>query len=122
MHFKRETSISVSDLHLNTVSDSVKRLAISHNGHPERMNIRNPNALEDYHRPILTVMSSAQDDFNSKYEVVAEIGRGGFSTVYQCRARSTGMVYAVKVSGVAVAAVPFVFDADCSACALVVGR
>eukprot|EP00428_Durinskia_dybowskii_P078564 CAMPEP_0170361836 /NCGR_PEP_ID=MMETSP0117_2-20130122/4014_1 /TAXON_ID=400756 /ORGANISM="Durinskia baltica, Strain CSIRO CS-38" /LENGTH=931 /DNA_ID=CAMNT_0010616219 /DNA_START=249 /DNA_END=3044 /DNA_ORIENTATION=- len=47
--------------------------------------------------PILTVMSSAQDDFNSKYEIVGEIGKGGFSTVYQCRARSTGLSYAVKV-------------------------
>jgi serine/threonine protein kinase len=96
MHFKREISTSVSDLHINTVSDSIKRLAISHDGHPQAMNA-NPMKLEIRHPGILTVMSSAQDDFNSKYEVLGEIGRGGFSTVYQCRAKSTGVNYAVKV-------------------------
>ncbi len=96
MHFKREISTSVTDLHVNTVSDSIKRLAISHDGHPEpAMNIRNPNSIESM--PILTVMSSAQDDFRSKYQLIAEIGKGGFSTVYQCRSKTSGLDYAVKV-------------------------
>lgn len=100
MNFKREISTSVSDLHLNSVSDSIKRLAISHDGHPKKaMNITNPSALQHQHQhaSILTVMSSAQDDFSSKYEMLREIGKGGFSTVYQCRSKRTGEEYAVKV-------------------------
>jgi len=98
MNYKRVISTSVSDLHLNSVSDSIKRLAISHDGHPEKaMNISDPDSLPKQHVGILTVMSSARDDFSSKYEVLREIGKGGFSTVYQCRNKNTGMDYAVKV-------------------------
>lgn len=46
---------------------------------------------------ISTVMSSAQDDFSTKYDLIREIGKGGFSTVYQCKDRRTGADYAVKV-------------------------
>ncbi len=98
MHFKREISTSVSDLHLKTVSDSIQRLAISHDGHPEKsMNISNPSNMTPRYASILTVMSSAQDDFGSKYEMLREIGKGGFSTVYQCKNRRTGLDCAVKV-------------------------
>lgn len=47
---------------------------------------------------ISTVMSSAQDDFSTKYDLIREIGKGGFSTVFQCKDRRTGVDYAVKVS------------------------
>ena len=91
MHFKRETSTTVSDLYMmNSMSDSIKRLAISKDGHPK----------SNYHvggTGILSVMSNAKDDFSSKYELIREIGKGGFSTVYQCREKSNGLDYAVKV-------------------------
>ena len=98
MHYKREISTSVADLHINTVSDSFKRLAVSHDGHPEKpMNISDPSALTHQNAAILTVMSSARDDFGSKYDIIREIGKGGFSTVYQTKDRRTGKDYAVKV-------------------------
>lgn len=99
MHYKREISTSVADLHINTVSDSFKRLAVSHDGHPEKkpMNISDPSALTHQNAAILTVMSSARDDFGSKYDIIREIGKGGFSTVYQTKDKRTGKDYAVKV-------------------------
>jgi hypothetical protein len=104
MHFKREISTSS----VNTVSDSIKRLAISHDGHPERVQMTNDQTtstnvqqrvetLHPVNAPILTVMSNAKDDFISRYEVIREIGKGGFSIVYQCRHRVTMVDYAVKV-------------------------
>jgi len=88
----------VADLHINTVSDSFKRLAVSHDGHPEKpMNISDPSALSHQNASILTVMSSARDDFGSKYDIIREIGKGGFSTVYQTKDKRTGKDYAVKV-------------------------
>eukprot|EP01035_Chromulina_nebulosa_P018778 gene18778-24545_t len=44
-------------------------------------------------------MSHAGDDkdFYSKYELGKEIGRGGFSMVYQCKERLTNNIYAVKI-------------------------
>jgi serine/threonine protein kinase len=101
MHFKREISTSS----VNTVSDSIKRLAISHDGHPERVQMTNDHQtttnvqqrVETQHPPIVTVMSNAKDDFISRYEVIREIGKGGFSIVYQCRHRVTLVDYAVKV-------------------------
>lgn len=101
MSLKRETSTSVSDLHVHSVSDSIKRLAISVNGHPEKMPlaIKQPETITPSHssQNILTVMSNARDDFNSRYEIIREVGKGGFSIVYQCRHRQTGKDYAVKV-------------------------
>lgn len=130
MHVKREISTSVADLHLSTVSDSIKRLAISIDGSPASVPSSVPTSPDllpvDYtsavstsstftHPPhptntmqqqtqaspprqhILTVMSNARDDFNSRYEIIKEIGKGGFSIVYQCRSRETGLDYAVKV-------------------------
>ena len=170
-NFKRETSVAVSDLHLRTVSDSIKRLAISdqsgqiflhssegelqeacrnevdsvileqninkdnenfsihsdslkktslekmnftendmivenpgnqdvqmsnNNGEEGQLSLKIPSLrLQGGH--VFTVMSAAKDDFFSKYEIGKEIGKGGFSMVYQCRERSTGIVYAVKV-------------------------
>eukprot|EP00607_Mallomonas_marina_P008044 CAMPEP_0182417790 /NCGR_PEP_ID=MMETSP1167-20130531/2209_1 /TAXON_ID=2988 /ORGANISM="Mallomonas Sp, Strain CCMP3275" /LENGTH=881 /DNA_ID=CAMNT_0024591555 /DNA_START=232 /DNA_END=2877 /DNA_ORIENTATION=- len=46
---------------------------------------------------VTTVLSSAGSNFESLYERGQQIGRGGFSTVYQCTERSTGVVYAVKI-------------------------
>eukprot|EP01034_Spumella_vulgaris_P029397 gene29397-36446_t len=53
--------------------------------------------LRPNNAPILTVMSNAKDDFISRYDVIREIGKGGFSTVYQCRHKVTKVDYAVKV-------------------------
>lgn len=100
MHAKRGTSVSVADLHLQTVQDNIKRLALGSEeaNHPHMaLSIQNPNGSN---APILTVMSNARDDFNSRYDMIREIGKGGFSTVYQCRHRSTGVDYAVKVSSI----------------------
>lgn len=93
---KRETSQSVSDLH--DVSDSIKRMAISQNGMPQpALNLKNPAETSHLHSPILTVMSTAKDGFSNRYEILGEIGKGGFSTVYACRDKQTQKDYAVKV-------------------------
>jgi serine/threonine protein kinase len=132
MHGKRETSISVSDYQaLHSVSDSIKRLAISIDGHPSKqysdedieMNTETTTSGSDAGEttinddtvdtstnkpfqspllhptgpPIQSILSNARGDFSSKYELLKEIGRGGFSTVYQCKDRSDGVIYAVKV-------------------------
>jgi hypothetical protein len=88
-HIKRELSYSRStDHHL---TDSIKRVKINR---PEMtLSLRKPS--ENY--PLVSVMSSARDDFSQRYEIVKEVGKGGFSTVYQCRNRATGLDYAVKV-------------------------
>lgn len=101
MHFKRATSVSVADLHLQTVEDNIKRLAIDKNNQPHMaLSLRDPSGGTS-HAPILTVMSSARDDFNSRYDIVREIGKGGFSTVYQCRSKADGRDFAVKVTSLA---------------------
>ncbi len=96
--FKRETSVSVSDLQLNSAVDSIKRLELAHDGIPITMNVPLTHVTEAPSQTILTIMSNARDDFNAKYELMREIGRGGFSTVFQCRERmNTNNVYAVKI-------------------------
>lgn len=99
MHPKRATSLSVADLHLQTVEDNIKRLAIDKDNQPHMtLRIKDiPPSGKGQHAPILTVMSSARDDFNSRYDIIREIGKGGFSTVYQCRRKQDGMEFAVKV-------------------------
>ena len=135
---KRETSISVTDLQdFHSVSDSIKRLAISIDGHPSKSHsgeefvgaddtrvnpttakthpavsnaaelmvqdaITNnfavaPSRMQPNGNPIKSILSHARSDFNDKYELMSEIGRGGFSTVYQCKDRENGVIYAVKV-------------------------
>eukprot|EP01039_Chlorochromonas_danica_P009194 gene9194-10154_t len=77
------------------MSDSVKRLAIARDGMPVAApSIQVPNPRDT---PLLTVMSNARDDFNSRYELIREVGKGGFSTVFLCRHRATGLNYAVKI-------------------------
>lgn len=97
MHAKRELSTSVSELH--SVSENIKRLAVSFEGHPKMslsVQFPAPNATN---YSVLGPKASAQDDFNSHYEIVKEIGKGGFSTVYKCKSKQTSTDYAVKVSG-----------------------
>jgi hypothetical protein len=95
MPLKRETSTTVSDLHLSTFSDSIKRLAISCEGQPTMaFRIQHP---EQTTTSVLTVLSKASDDFHGRYDIIREIGKGGFSTVYQCRSKQSGVDYAVKV-------------------------
>lgn len=136
---KRETSISVADLQdFHSVSDSIKRLAISIDGHPSKSHsgeefvgiddtrvnpttaktqtaVSNaaelmvqdamtnnfaaaPSRTQPIGNPIKSILSHARSDFTDKYELLSEIGRGGFSTVYQCKDRENGVVYAVKVT------------------------
>ena len=144
---KRETSISVTDLQdFHSVSDSIKRLAISIDGHPSNshsaeelmsskgssnsplLNPINPmitlkgatadradallqnRVAQDSTAPALdvrvkatgapikSILSNARSDFTEKYELLSEIGRGGFSTVYQCQDKTSGVLYAVKVT------------------------
>jgi serine/threonine protein kinase len=98
MHPKRATSVSVADLHLQTVEDNIKRLAINKDNLPHmNLKINDLPSVGDGTAPILSVMSSARDDFNCRYEIIREIGKGGFSTVYQCRRRQDNMEFAVKV-------------------------
>jgi hypothetical protein len=92
IHLKRETSTSVNDLHSATVSDTNKKIKVNH-ARPMPLAVRRPSE----NQPILTVMSNAHDDFGQRYEIIKEVGKGGFSTVYQCRNRQTGIDYAVKV-------------------------
>jgi len=93
------------------MADSIKRLAISKDGYPEYAASASANSNEQIAgllphltavepkqtNGIVTVTSTAKDDFNSKYGIVREIGRGGFSIVYQCRDKSSQVDYAVKV-------------------------
>jgi hypothetical protein len=89
-HIKRELSYSTStDHHL---TDSIKRLKI--NRGEMTLSLKKPSE----NSALVSVMSSARDDFSQRYEIVKEVGKGGFSTVYQCRNRATGLDYAVKVS------------------------
>lgn len=138
MNLKRETSLSVSELHLqsslSTDSPINKRLAFSRletyreiesgiMSHPYSNNVNNdPETISPHYsletqfantnispssnivtiggatKPhIYTVMSNASDDFNAKYEFGREIGKGGFSLVYECIERTTRKSFAVKV-------------------------
>jgi serine/threonine protein kinase len=42
-------------------------------------------------------MSSAQENFSGKYQIVREVGKGGFATVFQCKDKQTHQDFAVKV-------------------------
>lgn len=46
---------------------------------------------------VVPVLSQASDGFSERYEILNEVGRGGFSVVYRCRDRMSGEIYAVKV-------------------------
>lgn len=91
---KRETSVSTADLH-----NSVKRLAISASTAQEPLPGSNAHIVNTSGANKLnTVLSVANDiNFESKYELMQEIGRGGFSVVYKCRERATSIVYACKI-------------------------
>lgn len=43
-----------------------------------------------------SLLTSSCDEFDSLYDMLEEIGRGGFSVVYKCRQKYTGEIYAVK--------------------------
>lgn len=121
--FKRETSVSVDDLH--TLSENIKRVAISVDGKaynqntttyptnkvtlppnpisipssvptpPPALSLKMPDPTNS--AMVTSIMSSSKVNFSELYKVVDEIGRGGFSTVYRCINRSTENIYAVKV-------------------------
>ena len=98
---KRETSVTVSDLH--SVSERIKRLAISVDGKPvvpavdqlEPTIIMQSPPITSV--PMVTVLSQAKYNFSDRFEMMNEIGRGGFSIVYKCRDRITNQIFAVKV-------------------------
>jgi serine/threonine protein kinase len=46
---------------------------------------------------VVSVFSQAKENFSDKYEMMHEVGRGGFSIVYKCREKVTNHIYAVKV-------------------------
>lgn len=103
-HIKRELSGSVF-LEELSLSDKIKRLAISVDGMPNDSKFRSEDPKEftlalriPDPPPIFPVMSSASDSFAEHYVMMEEIGRGGFSTVYKCQSRVTGAFFAVKVS------------------------
>ena len=114
--FKRETSVSVD--HLHTVSESIKRLALSQDGLPyhsmpgisenssnnssnSHNNRMSPIQLENLYvkngSVLASILSNATEDFASKYDLIQEIGRGGFSTVFKCKEKATEQIFAVKV-------------------------
>lgn len=111
---KRETSISVEQLYDNStnhnnLSESIKRLAI-HNSiqsNSDTISIENNMSIQPLHlqfpesssnnNMMKTMMSNMNDGFYLKYELGKEIGKGGFSMVYQCKDRSNGNTYAVKI-------------------------
>lgn len=127
---KRETSLSVSDLHLG-ITDNIKRLALSnsfdsknfqnnlangesYNSILSQVTIDNSNQTEatsnsattlptalalvrpvsimsnnsNYMRTVLSTFN--EQSFQNKYELGKEIGKGGFSMVYQCMNKLTG--------------------------------
>jgi hypothetical protein len=108
MSVKRETSFLVTDLH-----SAIKRVAISIDGLPQQNHKQHQQTV--HHTPdsltmsdtsasfpqtpieIHTILSTAKTTFDDDYELGHEIGRGGFSTVFSCRSRVTGIVYAVKM-------------------------
>ena len=90
---------------MNSMAESIKRLALSQDGHAVRADQAFSGSLPSLENSssgmrLETVMSTAKENFNGKYDTLREIGRGGFSVVYQCRNRASGVDYAVKVSTV----------------------
>ncbi len=49
---------------------------------------------------LLTVMSVGPGNFESDYELLEEIGRGGFSVVYACSHVITKEIFAAKVCSI----------------------
>lgn len=113
MALKREISKSLANLH-----NSVKRLHIDDtvidleedssffgehkSEHHINYSITSPmepslKFAAPEHHPLTSVVSRAGADFGAKYEIQQEIGRGGFSVVYQCRSIVSGKSYAVKI-------------------------
>ena len=94
------------------MADSIKRLAISHDGHAVpaglsavsessasiEVSVSSEPVAHHHNNGLRTVLSTASDHFYDKYDLVKEIGKGGFSTVHQCREKRTGRDFAVKVS------------------------
>ena len=89
-----------------SVTDGIKRLAISIDGRPTAKNtqlinhIYEPQIPAEPKKTMITTISSISgtgNDFRSKYDIVKEIGKGGFSTVFQCLDKYNGDEFAVKV-------------------------
>ena len=98
MSIKREISASVANLH------EFKRLALS-SDRSQEMKMDSSDSEDQHvtntrinvHSSVTSVMSHANVNFEEQYQCLGEIGRGGFSTVYQCRNRNNNQIYAVKV-------------------------
>jgi serine/threonine protein kinase len=113
MALKREISASLANLH-----HSVKRLHIDDDPDATPPSLDTVQETDDStssagmfnqttghptidpmatHHPLTTVVSRAGADFGAKYEMKQELGRGGFSVVYECKSIATGQSYAVKI-------------------------
>ncbi len=93
---KRENSVAVENLHeMNNVTESIKQLAISVDGHPGKvLQLATPSP----EKLLFTVLSDARDGFNQKYTIIRQIGKGAFSVVYQCQSKINHDYFAVKVN------------------------
>ena len=87
-NFKRANSVTVTELQFLS---QFKRCAISLNGKAvtPRKNDRD--------NTMISVLSSSKQNFTDIYNVLDEIGRGGFSTVYRCQNKLNSETHAVKV-------------------------
>jgi hypothetical protein len=98
-HFKRVNSVSVTEL--QTLSESIKRFAISVDG-KGKIPLSPPNSkIMSLKMPtqsnVVSIMSDAKENFSENYNILEEIGRGGFSTVFKCQSKQSKEIYAVKV-------------------------
>jgi hypothetical protein len=103
---KRELSTYPETI-MTHVTESLKRLAVSKDGHAvvqdqadhqtTSTTVNNGNSSGSGGGKLVSVMSSAKENFYIKYEIIREIGKGGFSIVYQCRDKVTKKDFAAKV-------------------------
>lgn len=79
MNFKRETSMSVSDLHLSTVSENIKRLAISHeNNEPTEKITDSPSIQAEVKVLLLCITEIFSMRLLVKYIILFSLTRTAF--------------------------------------------
>lgn len=99
---KRENSVSLSDLQV--LSERIKRCAISVDGTVQvqrgHSNINMSVQMPPEDSDVIHIMSTSKSNFTDVYQLLGEIGRGGFSTVFRCKHLISQQIYAVKVASV----------------------